>query len=113
MALGREFKFTRVPLKEITDISDLGSSFLDPKLHACTVPNERLFEVYPYEVAERIRYARWLLERPYHLRYVSHQEDGGDVLKTRLRVIKMLNPNWKSNVDDQGSKGRTDDNVDQ
>lgn len=55
----------------------------------------------PYSVIERIEHAKTFLENSLYLHYLSHREDGGDLVKTRLRLMQMLRPDYMS--DDSSS----------
>lgn len=46
----------------------------------------------PYEALERIEHAKFFLGTPMHLHYLAYKEDGGDVGKTRARLLSMLDP---------------------
>lgn len=54
----------------------------------------------PYETVERIEHARFFLSTPMHLHYLAYKEDGGDVGRTRARLLGMLDP-W---YDERGEK---------
>lgn len=49
---------------------------------------------YPYSVVERIEHAKTFLQNPLYLHYLSHREDDGDLVKTRLRLMQMLHPDY-------------------
>jgi hypothetical protein len=55
----------------------------------------------PYETVERIEHAKFFLSTPMHLHYLAYKEHGGDVRKTRARLLSMLDP-W---YDEEGEKG--------